>query len=365
MSPRKLRAVFAARATSWRAGSVSSARRVSSRRWALLATAWLSLDCGGRTLPGDGLGDGEGGASAGTASVAGYGSSEGGGRGGRGGGRAGEGGAGGRTVGGSSSGGFGGSAMAGSAGAFAGSGPSGGAAGSGFGLAGGSFGGFAGDGTAGVAGAAGAAGAAGGPPTEPEPIALTGCDVSVPVEGGIERCENGLLHRPVAGACNNALPRASAFEPGVLAAFEAAASDAGLTPEQIDGLFACREDTDCTEQESGYCSLVSALGWTGSDITQCQYACATDQECGGGTLCECGTPGGRCVTASCFTDSECDDGLHCALEDAPSGCAPQTPLVWTCQTDADECALSDHCPVGEACLIRNGRRQCLPPFCSN
>jgi hypothetical protein len=317
----------------------------------------LPIACGGRSLPGEGLSDSEGGESGGTAAFGGYGADNGGGRGGFTGGSAGEGGVGGSPAAGGSFAGFAGSAMAGAAGSAGAAGRSGGTAGSGFGLAGGSFGGVAGN------GGGGSAGMPSGLPFEPN--ALGGCDVSLPVDGGFERCESGLLHRPAVGVCNDSLPRTSAFGPGVLSELELAASAGGLTPEQIEGLYPCREDAQCVDRANGYCSLVSALGWTGSDITQCRYACTSDLECGGGTICQCDVPAGRCVTASCATDAECGAGLHCALEDVPDDCTPQIPPVWTCQTHDDECAQASDCPDGDGCMTRNGRRQCLPALCSD
>jgi hypothetical protein len=253
--------------------------------------------------------------------------------------------------------GFAGSAMAGSAGSAGAAGRSGGTAGSGFGLAGGSF-----VGSAGVSGG-GAAGMPSGLPFEPS--ALGGCDVSLPVDGGFERCESGLLHRPAVGVCNDSLPRASAFQPGVLFELEQAAAAGGLTSEEIEELFPCREDAHCADRANGYCSLASAFASTIGYITQCQYACTSDLQCGGGTICQCGVPAGRCVTASCATDAECGEGLHCALEDAPDGCTPAIPLVWTCQSDDDECAQASDCPDDEGCVVRDGRRQCSPVLCSD
>jgi hypothetical protein len=222
-----------------------------------------------------------------------------------------------------------------------------------------------------MAGAAGtgmsgsAGGAAGSGSVEPfHSVAFTGCALSTPLEGGFSQCANGLLHRPLAGGvCANALPRASAFAPEVILALEQAARSAGYTDFEIPLLYACREDTDCSALPNGYCDLALPEGWTGSNnFTQCRYACSTDADCGGGTLCECGEPGGRCVTARCFEDAECGRGRRCAPYDATPGCELES-RIWECQQLDDECSLDVHCGEAQACIVLDGRRRCAPRIC--
>lgn len=251
-----------------------------------------------------------------------------------------------------------------------------GAAGSGgtpLGGAGGRLGGGAGGPSAGAAGAisagaggagAGAAGAAGAAASPP--AAIAGCARSTPLDGGFARCDSGLLHRPSSvGRCSNALPRPSALEPDVLLSLTQLAQAAGLSGAEIESLYTCREDTDCSERANGYCALASPEGWApGAALATCRYGCRDDVDCGGGTLCQCAEPAGRCVSATCFEDAECGEGLLCAPHDPRSGCdgAPST-VVWACQHPDDECSLDEHCADGLWCRHRGGRRVCAPPSC--
>jgi hypothetical protein len=235
------------------------------------------------------------------------------------------------------------------------------------GAAGAAMAGAAGTGMSGSAGALGSAsgGAAGGGSDQPSPsLAFTGCALSTPLEGGFSRCANGLLHRPVAGrACPNALPRGRAFAPEVLLALEQIALGIGYVESDIPFLYLCREDTDCTDLRNGYCELTMPDGWDGStSFTECRYACSTDADCGGGTLCECGDPGGQCLTARCFEDAECGAGRRCAPYDATPGCEFES-RIWECQRLDDECSVDAHCGDGEVCLFIDGRRRCTPPVC--
>jgi hypothetical protein len=232
------------------------------------------------------------------------------------------------------------------------------------GAAGAAMAGAAGTGMSGSAGTA-SGGAAGAGSDEPLPsIAFTGCALSTPIEGGFSRCADGTLHRPVAGrVCPNALPRGRAFAPEVLLALEQIALGVGYIESDIPFLYLCREDTDCTDQRNGHCELTMPDGWDGSTrFTECRYACSTDFDCGGGTLCECGDPGGQCVTARCFEDPECGEGRRCAPYDATPGCELES-RIWECQRLDDECSLDAHCGDGEVCLFVDGHRRCTPPVC--
>ena len=233
-----------------RARSVSSARRVSSRAWASMACAvLLPIACGGRSLPGEGLSDPEGGESGGTAALGGYGADPEGGRGGSTGGSAGEGGVGGS---------------------------------------------------------------------------------------------------PAAGS-----------------------SFAGLRRQRDGGSGGFCRSGGTIRRQRRIARTATAASWPRSDgraliSRNVGTPARAISECGGGTICQCDVPAGRCVTATCATDAECGGGLHCALEDAPHDCTPTIPLVWTCQSYEDECAQASDCPEGEGCMTRNGRRQCLPAaLCSD
>lgn len=308
--------------------------------FALAAGVIAPSACGGRSALDDGSYEDEGhelGGTGGTPAAFGTGGSARGGSGGRRGGRAGAAGSGGTSI--------------------------GGAGGT---LASGGTAGVAGAATAGAGGAAGTgSGGAAGAGASPS-VDLVGCSLSTPLDGGFARCESGLLHRPGAGvSCFNRLPRESAFDPEVLLGLERLARDAGYTEAEISFLYTCREDTDCVERPNGYCALAFDGEWAvGVSFTACRYACSSDTECGGGTLCQCGEPAGKCVSATCFSDAECDAGLLCAPYDASLGCGPTPATVWACQRRDDDCSVDAHCAEDLVCRMIAGRRTCAAPPCN-
>ncbi|HTV21067.1 MAG TPA: hypothetical protein VMG12_20420, partial [Polyangiaceae bacterium] len=197
------------------------------------------------------------------------------------------------------------------------------------------------------------------------PPALEGCALSSPLDGGLARCQGGLLHRPMAGAeCSNRLPREQAFAPEVLFELEQRARAAGYPESEIPSLYVCRQDTDCTAQPNGYCDRLEPYDWSfGAPFTTCRYACSSDADCGGGTLCQCGEPAGQCVSATCFEDGECGDGLFCTRYEAFPGCGTPPVWIWECQELADECGSDADCGASEVCLFVDGRHACTTPTC--
>jgi hypothetical protein len=290
-------------------------------RWLILASLGVVAQnaCGGRAMPGNGdLGLDEGGA-------------------GGDGGSAGEGGSSGGTRATTPVGGTGGSAM--STGGAAGAGPWG---------ASGSAG-------AGVSGAAGAAGAGGG---VAEDGYYTPCVDPVDLVGGVQVCANGMAHRLYAGGCPNELPRPQALDPVMVNAFEQLSAAQGLTSEESAAMFVCREDTDCNERDGGFCTFTTTPSeWFGQLYTTCEYACTSDADCGGGTLCDCGSPGGRCVSATCFTDDDCGPGWRCSRYTPGASCGA-AGTAYACQSPEDACVADAECAGGSFCQYNGIQRRC-------
>jgi Cys-rich repeat protein len=145
------------------------------------------------------------------------------------------------------------------------------------------------------------------------------------VEGGLQRCTNGLIHRPTALSCPSLLPLPDPVLPGVDDIPDASYS------------FNCRRDGDCTEHPYGHCSTEPA-------VPHCEYGCALDADCATAQLCSCQSYGGRCVPATCRSDGECGSRL-CGSYTGCSG------TQFVCQTALDQCAADSDCPTGQVCTI--------------
>jgi hypothetical protein len=160
----------------------------------------------------------------------------------------------------------------------------------------------------GGAGSAGVGGSAGTSSSQP-----SACVFEASLEGGFERCQNGLIHRAGTGMCSTTLPR----PPSVLR--DRYPVDAGFDYE-------CVQDSDCTAREHGHCE-------EGQGGPSCAYGCQVDAECAAHQLCLCGSPVGECVTAVCRSDAECGPGLLCA---SMTECYSTS---FSCQQPEDECAV--------------------------
>jgi hypothetical protein len=187
---------------------------------------------------------------------------------------------------------------------------------------------------------------------------------------GIERCDNGVLHRPAPVACSSRLPRPlpPANDAGAAADASGALTQVGyLYGDAVDRftLHLCQSDADCTERPNGYCALAfDGLGpaqFTHS--VRCHYGCLQDADCSDGYFCECGDPVGQCVPADCRSDADCGSGLLCAalIEEGP--CSSE--VRYSCQSASDECNSNADCPEAEQafhkfeCLAEGGRRHCV------
>src|SRR5689334_5044992 len=146
------------------------------------------------------------------------------------------------------------------------------------------------------------AGAAGRMPTGP------GCTPAGAFAPGVEACEGGFVHRTSASACE------LSTRVGTGGGVEELPGGAGTGSGVALPVPPCDDDYDCTELPNGYC----IRNWYGHAV--CQYACASDADCGAGAVCSC-SPGihssildgspvwtAECVTASCATDSDCVAG---------------------------------------------------------
>jgi len=185
---------------------------------------------------------------------------------------------------------------------------------------------------------------------------------------GIERCDNGVLHRPAPVTCSSGLPR-----PLPPAGDAGSASES--TPAQSDFLYgdrispddprACEADADCSQNPHGYCGLVDVgIGPGPGLLLQCLYGCVQDADCGPGAFCECGDPVGHCVAAGCRSDADCEGELLCAALVDVDACSREH-VSYACQAAADECDSDADCPESSRarqafeCEVEGGRRQCI------
>jgi hypothetical protein len=154
-------------------------------------------------------------------------------------------------------------------------------------------------------------------------------------KSGFESCANGSIHRPFKSICFTTVPRPDFMAP-----------DAGFN--------SCSRDTDCPGPY-GYCT-------TGGQVASyfCVPGCVQDSDCMPSQICLCGSPVGRCVSASCTVDADCGPGLTCSTYNA--GCSI-TPFV--CQSPTDQCGGDRDCPALSVCSVMNGSRYCTMTRCTD
>jgi hypothetical protein len=221
-------------------------------------------------------------------------------------------------------------------------------------------GGGAGGSTGTTGGSGDAMGGAVAPPTTPG--IHRACDLPTPLGGGYERCADGVVHRPVAGVCPSALPRAAPFSQAQLVEFNQIAAENALTWQRQE-LLPCTEDSECSAEPRGYCELYAEGPWSGFfPLTQCRYGCQSDSDCGQQQVCTCGSPIGTCSKASCQSDGDCPGALHCAQYDASYGCDPTLLPAFACETADDACSIDADCQ-GDPCIFNGSRRQCRVRTC--
>lgn len=173
--------------------------------------------------------------------------------------------------------------------------------------------------------------------TEPSEPAVAPCSDSMDVGGGLERCAEGWLHRTAAVTCESTVPRPDVWP-------------------KLGGRDSCDEDADCARLPYGHCSSWRD-GLPPSENLTCQAGCVSDADCGAGKICMCGSPVGKCVTATCTTDADCDGGL-CATSTVPGACQ-EDGTRFDCQSPNDSCMTPEDCPPQQRyCGINGGSRSC-------
>lgn len=154
------------------------------------------------------------------------------------------------------------------------------------------------------------------------------CVSEVTLEGGLQRCANGLVHRATQGTCENPAP------------VESLPSEWLAEPEpgEYPYMYPCRRNADCEDKPFGRC----VLGRAGPE---CVYGCGTDGDCNENELCVCEATGGVCAQTACRTDDVCSEGSLCARHTA---CGVTQFL---CQISEDECAVDGDCLEGQTCQL--------------
>jgi hypothetical protein len=185
---------------------------------------------------------------------------------------------------------------------------------------------------------------------------------------GIERCDNGVLHRPAPVTCSVSLPRPlppSSEDAGsetsisqvdyLYPVYPHQAWDAGLSQE-------CQSDADCTERPYGFCARSYATNAPEAPPARCHYGCVQDADCDSGSLCQCDDPVGHCVPADCRSDADCAGDALCAGWVREAGCSSER--LYACQSPGDQCNGDEDCDDGR-CTLVDGTRQCAPfgPVC--
>lgn len=171
---------------------------------------------------------------------------------------------------------------------------------------------------------------------------------------GVERCDDGLLHRLEAVSCAVPSPPEPTCDPND----------------------ACQSHADCTEQADGFCLDTDDL-LVGCE---CVYPdCATDADCDDGSLCLCARGEEQsplplvpaCIPGTCRTDADCGEGL-CAIQASLAFCGPTAYNV-ACLTEDSECRDFSSCSelvcdfddstYSETCRISDGDWVCADPGC--
>lgn len=174
-------------------------------------------------------------------------------------------------------------------------------------------------------GAAGLGGMAGGAGSSmpPKPSA---CEDEATQEGGVRRCNNGVLHRASNDRCavTEQLPELV---------------DEALFPPDA-GEYACLHNADCTEKPFGQCSARF-----GPPV--CSYGCASDDDCAAGQMCLCNSPApGSCGLNYCRTDADCSAGHQCLSN---TRC---NITRFACTIAGDQCLVDSDCPGGSICALQ-------------
>lgn len=175
---------------------------------------------------------------------------------------------------------------------------------------------------------------------------------------GFERCEEGYSHRVSQGICH---PVGDNAMPGAGGDSNAGVDDRPRAPEgaaTVSCGYGGKIDADpCAQYQYGYCHILQ--------LGVCKSGCLTDDDCGAGSVCECGSSesptGGVCRQSDCTVDSDCGTGLLCASY--LGGCGE---AGYACQRLDDECRIDADCAangpmVGSSsgsCVMNATHRTC-------
>jgi hypothetical protein len=181
-------------------------------------------------------------------------------------------------------------------------------------------------------------------------------------------CEEGYVHRPAATVCTP--PAGGPSAGGADGAGDPPAGGIGGRLPSATGRELCAtsgvpDDALCAGFQHGFCrTVVPSIECRGGC---CFSGCVSDQDCGTGSICLCGSTrsptGGECVAADCATDRDCGEGFLCASHD--DVCGTDGRPRFGCQKLEDECTTSADC-AGRPCSVgANGNpfRECFTGAC--
>lgn len=134
------------------------------------------------------------------------------------------------------------------------------------------------------------------------------CSNPRPIGGGFVECGEGSYRRPEISECETTVPRP---DPD------------GVCHSEDE----CCHDSDCPGPYP-YCS------WG-----RCTPGCLSDADCPEQSVCVCGDPIGRCVSASCTSDADCPPDFPCSAGTFFHG-------GFACQSPCDQCLLDSDCRAG-------------------
>src|SRR5688500_14610615 len=147
--------------------------------------------------------------------------------------------------------------------------------------------------------------------------------------GGFVRCKSGTLHRPDVAACT------------------APAAPFPVSAHEMSGVRSrdCSAGADCTLLLGVFCQQFTDP--CGGGFVHCVYPCLTDDDCGQGFACFCGSRGGECVPAECTSQADCADAA-CVTLYTVFECHPTLPRLacWTKELQCD----SARCENGYSCI---------------
>jgi len=174
------------------------------------------------------------------------------------------------------------------------------------------------------------------------------------VDTGVLSCEEGYLHRALATACTNNLPRSEPVEWPV---------GMGAYTTSVDE---CSSDTDCAAPARCELVLTNSSGCgapydTPNYARMCAPGCLEDSDCASNEVCLCDALAGRCeaisTIAGCHDDSDCAAELMC-LRNARQESLDFT-FTFACQLPNDECSSDADCTgLGGFCDLTEAGRRC-------